>query len=162
MIELNNILNILINSFLEQHLSKNEKDLVTLLLSDRPSQKSVNEVFENIDIENLSDNKILFINYFLRQNPDIICPKLYIQRLTEVKNFYIHRWLELLVHYSKISQEFNKKNVAPMLLKGALLCYLNPNLLRTMGDIDILVPSKIYNYSESIAKKLNYEYERFK
>ena len=137
--------NLLIKSFTQQHLSESEIELIKFLLTNNPTQNKADMIFNNINIENISDNKILFISYFIKLNPQITLNDKLLTKIKIVKDFYMKKRMELYVHLDKILQKYNAINENPMLLKGAAMSYLNPNLLRTMSDIDILVSNNSYN-----------------
>jgi len=154
------ILNLLISVFIQKHLSENEKTVFEFMLSKNPDLESAKKLFENFDISSASDNKILLFSNFVKTHPKLGLDKFLPAKTSELKEFYMRRRLELFVHLDKVAGEFNAQGVRPMLVKGALMSFLNPDLLRTMGDVDIIVPADKFDYSKEIAQKLNYEYAK--
>lgn len=148
--------NLLIKTFTKQYLS--EYELIKFLLSDNPTQCEADRVLENVDIENLQDNLLLVLAYFCKLHPEIILNECVLSKIKVVKDFYMKKRMELYVHSDKYAQKYNDIKEIPMLLKGGLMSYLNPELLRTMNDIDILVSENAYKNTPEFAKELGYTY----
>lgn len=142
--------------FYDQHVTKRDRDLLNLVFDKRPTQKFLDEALEACDIEVLGPSKSLMLSYFMREHPELEFSPYAKPRLQGLINFYRFCNIKTLSHFSKIGKALNGHNIPMILVKGAAMKTLRPELSRPMGDVDILIPSEHMSRAVKLCKDLGY------
>lgn len=150
----------LIENFYNEIMKDEEKQLMQLVFKPNPTQEELDKLLAVWDIEVKNSNKSLLLSYFQKRHPQLQFHDYTGPRLKGLLLNYRFRNLQTIAHFSKIGKELNKNEITPMILKGGLMKFLRPNLPRTMGDIDIVVPEKDWIKSADIAVSLGYRYDK--
>lgn len=156
----NSIVNVIINMYLNEVVTENDKALLNLAFSKNPTQEELNDFLSKWDIEVAGSGKALLLSYFRRRHPELKFTSYEEPRLKGLLNFYRFSNLKTISHFSKLGREFNKKKIPFVILKGGAMKYLRQDLPRTMGDIDVLV-SKSFKKVPEIMINLGYTFEQF-
>ena len=110
-------------------------------------KKAVEHKIENIVIKEVLRNKDWFYN---NEETDKLKEINLVSSVSLIK-------LEALV--KAVCEEFEKKNVSMVLLKGAVIKNLYPNItMRTMSDIDIILKEEEFSKAKEIFEGFLYEY----
>ena len=150
----------LIENFYNEIMGEEEKILLDLLLSPNPLQSELDKLLELWDIESKQSAKSLLLAYLLKTHPDLKATKYEEPRLKGLLLNQRFINLKIISHFTKIGKELNKNGIFPLIFKGCLFKWLNPDFPRYMGDVDILVPEKQWIKSARIAKSLGYWFKK--
>lgn len=150
----------IINMYLDEVVTENDKLLLNLALSENPSQEKLNSFLSKWDIEVAGSNKALLLSYFMKRHPNLKFTDYEGPRLKGLLKFCRFRNLKTISHFTKLGRELNKNNVPILIMKGGAMKYLRPDLPRTMGDIDVLAP-KNFKKVPKIMTNLGYTYENW-
>ena len=150
----------LIEKFYNEILCSADKKLLELAFSENPSQQDLDNLLENWDIEAKPANKSLMLAYFMKLHPNLKFTSYEEPRLKGLLNFIKFQNMKVIAHYKKIGRELNKHNIEPLIIKGGAMKFLRPELSRIMGDIDIVVPDKVFMKSAELAQNIGYDYTK--
>lgn len=157
--ELNvSITDVLIDNFIQELISVEDKMLLNLTFSENPTQEELDKFLEKWDIEAVGGHKSLMLSYFMKMHQGLKFSEYVQPRLTGLFNFFRFQNLKIIAHFKKLTKSLNDANIPVMILKGGVMKHLRPDLSRVMGDIDILVPGKDYPKVGQIAQTLGYEF----
>lgn len=148
----------LLNKFCQEILTPQDKLLLNLAFSPSPSQEDLDKLLLNWDIEAVLGNKNLLLSYFMKRHPDLKFSEYEKPRLKGLLNFFKFHNLKIITHFAKVGKALNAAGIPVMILKGGAMKYLRPDLPRSMGDIDILVPENHFADVANISKTLGYEF----
>ncbi len=139
----------------------NEKDLkfIDLIFSQNPTQEELDNFLKTYDIEKAGSNKALMLSYFMKLHPELKFNSYNTPRLKGLLNYFRFQNLNLMTYFSKIGKVLNQNNIPVLIMKGLAMKYLRPELSRSMGDTDILVPEKDYLKCIKLARKMGYRLE---
>ncbi len=155
-----NITDALIENFYQKIMGKEEKLLVDLLLAENPSQEKLNELLKIWDIEVKQGAKNLLLAHLLKENPELKATDYEEPRLKGLLKHQRFSNLKIIAHYTKIGKELNKNGITPLIFKGGLMRFLNPEFPRYMGDVDIMVQKNQWVKSAKIAKSIGYWFKK--
>ena len=150
----------LVENFYREILKPEDAKLMKLVFLPNPTQEDLDNLLNSWDIEVKLANKSLLLSYFQKRHPQLKFPEYTGPRLKGLLLNYRFKNLQTIAHFSKIGKELNKNGITPIILKGGLMKFLRPDLPRTMGDIDILVPEKDWIKSADIAVSIGYRYDK--
>lgn len=150
----------LIENFYNEILKDNEKELLQFIFSENPTQEKLDELMSDWDIEVKGGAKSLMLSYMLKIHPYLKFSQYNEPRLKGLLNFFRFHNLKVITHLTKIGRVLNQNGITPMILKGAAMRYLRPDLPRVMGDSDILVHDKDFLKSAKLAEPLGYWWEK--
>ena len=154
------IADVLIDSFYSEIISYHEAELLKLVLSKAPLQKQVDNLLKFWDIEEKPVDKSLLLAYFMKEHPEVKFTTYEAPRLNGLLMKQRFKNLQVLVPSFKIIKELNKNGILPMLVKGAAMKFLRPDLPRVMGDVDILVSEDDFSRTIEIIKPLGFYYKK--
>ena len=154
------IADVLIDSFYSEIISYHEAELLKLVLSKAPRQKQVDNLLKFWDIEEKPVDKSLLLAYFMKEHPEVKFTTYEAPRLNGLLMKQRFKNLQVLVPSFKIIKELNKNGILPMLVKGAAMKFLRPDLPRVMGDVDILVSEDDFSRTIEIIKPLGFYYKK--
>lgn len=147
----------IVDFFYSELVSKEDQKLLELTFAKKIEQAQLEEFLKNWDIEKFGGKKSMLLSYVMKTNPDLKFPMYEKPRLEGLLKYHRFHNLKLITHYTKIVRELNRKNIFPMILKGGAMKHLRPDLSRTMGDIDILIPNESQlTKAREICKNLGY------
>ena len=150
----------LIEKFYNEIMGVEEKLLIDLMLSDNPAQNKLDELLKLWDIEVKQNSKSLLLAYFLKMHNTLKATEYEEPRLKGLLLNQRFRNLQIFAHFTKIGKALNKKGIIPLIFKGGAMKFLNPELPRYMGDIDVMVLENQWTKSAKIAKSLGYWFKR--
>lgn len=153
-----NIEDILIDNFIQELITQDDKMLLKMAFSENPSQEELNDFLKKCDIEVMGGNKALLLSYLMKMHSELKFSGYEGPRLAGLLNFFRFHNIKIIAHFKKIGKALNNSNIPLMILKGGAIKYLRPELSRVMGDIDILVGWNDYPKVGAIAKSLGYEF----
>jgi hypothetical protein len=144
---------ILVEKLCEDHVSKEDRQLLNMIFSSRPSQEALDSLLEVWDIETKGSHKSLMLSYFMKERPEIKFGTYEGPRLQGLLNYYKFNNIKTLSRFAKAGKALNEAGVPVLIFKGGAMKFLRPELPRHMGDIDILVPSGRYEEAIGIASR---------
>ncbi len=150
----------LIENFYQEIMGEEEKTLIDLLMQENPSQVKLDELIKKWDIEVKQGDKNLLLAYLIKSHPELHATSYEEPRLKGLLSHQRFSNLKIIAHYTKIGKELNKHKITPLIFKGGLMRFLNPDFPRYMGDIDIMVQKNEWKKSAKIAKSLGYWYKK--
>jgi len=132
--------------------------LLGLLLSDNPNQKELDTILRSCLPEKPNNEVLLLLQNFHSLHPSLVFPNTYYALFKGIKALYHHSSSRLNSHFGKIGNKLTQAGISFSLIKGGAMCCLNPDSLRFMEDIDVLVKKEDFSKSLEIVKQLGYRY----
>lgn len=155
----NTLADILLETFMQDMMTKNDKKLFTLAFSPNPTQEDLDKFLSDYDIEVAGSAKSLMLSYFMKMHPQLNFTEYETPRLKGLLNFFKFKNIRNFAHFKKIGKALNNANIPFLIIKGGVMKYLRPNLSRNMGDIDILLKNRSdFAKAGDIARELGYEF----
>ncbi len=153
-----NILDIITDVFYNEIITKSDRLLLDFAFSKSLTQENLDLFLSEWDIEKAGSHKSLIVSYIAKMNGHLKFTPYEFPRLEGLLKFYRFKNLNLIAHYTKLGKAWNKEGIKPLVFKGGAMKFLRPDLPRTMGDIDVIVPNDSFMESAKIAKSIGYEY----
>lgn len=150
----------LIQNFANNIMKDEDKALMRMFFNPDVSQKHLDELLSQWDIEAKNCDKNLLLAYFMKYHPELKFNSYTKPRLMGLLNNIRFKNVKTFSHFVKIGKILNENNIIPIILKGGIMRILRPELPRIMGDIDILVEDKNFLKSVNLATKIGYTYDR--
>lgn len=151
-----NITDALIENFFNNIMGEEEKLLIKLVCTFKPSQEELNELLKLWDIEVKQSTKSLLLAYLTKTNPELNFTEYEGPRLKGLLMNIRFKNLQHISHYSKIVKELNHNNITPVIIKNGAYRHLRPEFPRIANCFEIIVPEKVLEKSVKIAKQLGY------
>lgn len=150
-----------IDNFCDEIMTCEDKLLLKLAFTEKPSQEELDEVLNKIDIEALGGNKALLLSYVMKRHPELRFREYEGPRLIGLLKFFRFQNMKLIAHFKKVVEALNKNKIPSLIIKGGAMKHIRPELSRIMGDIDILIPYNEFKKAKKIVKELGYEFEEY-
>lgn len=126
--------------------------LFQLVFDKTTSQKEIDKLFENYDIEREPHEFNVYLSNLLSSRKDLNISTELRPRLTGVRRWHQFHNLTLLAQFIEYQDKLEKAGIVPVMIKGAAIrCYL-PHVVRHMWDLDCYVLSKCYSQAAQIAR----------
>lgn len=149
---------IILERFYNQYVNHQDQALLDLVLQENPTQAEVNACLANADIEALGAPKSLLLTYLLHEQPHLHLNDYAEPRVKGLQQYFRFHNTKILAHFSKIGKALNDANIPFILFKGGAMRALRPNLPRSMGDTDILLPKGTIKRAVKICEGLGYKH----
>lgn len=147
----------IVELFYNDLVSQEDQKLFELAFAKKIEQAQLDEFFRNFDIEKLGERKSMMLSYIMKANPQLQFSMYEKPRLEGLLKFHRFHNLKLIAHYAKIVKALNQENIVPLIFKGGAMKHIRPDLPRSMGDIDILIPNEIeFAKARTITGNLGY------
>ncbi len=150
----------LIQNFANNIMKDEDKALMRMFFDPDVSQKRLDELLSQWDIEAKKSDKNLLLAYFMKYHPELEFNSYTKPRLMGLLNNIRFKNVKTFSHLVKIGRILNENNIVPIVLKGGIMRVLRPELPRIMGDIDILVEEKNFLKSANLATEIGYTYDK--
>ena len=145
----------ILNRITQETLSKADKELLSLSLSE-PSQQRLDNFLAGWDIEAAPIAEPILLSYLMKMHPELVFPESIRPRLSGLLNFCRYQFLNLVGHFGTYTHALQAEGIEFLIMKGGAIKALRPEFPRWMGDIDILVPEKDYHKAEEVAVRCGY------
>ena len=134
-----------------------DKRLLELALDEELTQADLDAFTKDWDIEKAPIRSVLLMAYLMKTRPDLCFPAAIVPRLNGVLSFCRFQNLKREAHFSKVGNAFRQAGIPLAILKGGAMKVYRPDFPRWMNDIDMLVPSDMYERAVEIAMALGYD-----
>tara|TARA_Y100001960_G_scaffold289297_1_gene329036 strand:- start:36 stop:1211 length:1176 start_codon:yes stop_codon:yes gene_type:complete len=148
----------MVDLFYNETISESDKKLLALAFKEGITQRDLDSFVEDWDIEVYGSAKSLILAYIMRDNKNLEFSAYEGPRLSGLLNYYRFSNLKVISQFTRYVRELNKRNIAPLLIKGGAMKYLRQDLPRVMGDTDIVVLGEDFNISCDIASYMGYDF----
>lgn len=151
------LLHTILGKLCEEHITKQDKQLLALAFSKNPTQDELNKFLACWDIEAAGGHKAIMMAYFMKMHPHLHFTNYEFPRLQGLLKFHRFANLKLMAHYTKLGKALNQAQIPVMVIKGGAMKFLRPDLPRVMGDIDTLVHMDDFSKAIAVAETLGYD-----
>jgi hypothetical protein len=151
------MIDFLADKFYTDLVKTEDQSFLDLIFSENPSQKALDELLQIWDIEAKGSTSSLMLSYLMKEHPELKFNDYEAPRLKGLIDFHKFSNLKTLSYFSKVGKELNKAGITPMILKGAAIKALRPELARPMADVDFLVRTNEYEQAIEIARKCGFD-----
>ena len=148
----------MVDLFYNETISESDKKLLALAFKEVITQRDLDSFVKDWDIEVYGGAKSLILAYIMRDNKNLEFSTYEGPRLLGLLNYYRFPNLKVISQFTRYVRELNKRNIAPLLIKGGAMKYLRQDLPRVMGDTDIVVLGEEFNISCDIASDMGYDF----
>ena len=154
------IVQVLIDDFLNEIMTEDEKELVRLSFSSDCTQEQLDNILKNWSFEKKPLAKSLLFAYFQKNHPDLKFNSEICAILKPLFQKYRFNNIAIVSPFMKIGKKLNENNIFPMVLKGLAMRYFRPDLPRIMNDVDILVLNQDFMKTIELILPFGYYYEK--
>ena len=152
--------NSVIEALYDELVFVDDQKLLDLAFAKKIEQSQLDKFLKDWDIEKYGERKSMMLSYVMKTNPELKFSIYEKPRLEGLLKYHRFHNLKLISHYAKITKALNCENIFPMILKGGAMKHIRPDLSRSMGDIDILIPEESeFLRAYEICKNLGYVFE---
>lgn len=155
-----NSLQRLIDKLYPLHVSARDEILLKCVFANNVNQPMLDDCLEKCDIEVMGGAKCLLLSYLMHEHPELKFSSYSGPRIRGLINFWRFRNLKTLSHFSKIGKALNANRIPMLLFKGGAMKLLRPELSRSMGDVDILIPQDRIDEAVRLCANLGFLYDR--
>lgn len=155
-----NSLQRLIDKLYPLHVSARDEILLKCVFANNINQPMLDDCLEKCDIEVMGGAKCLLLSYLMHEHPELKFSSYSGPRIRGLINFWRFRNLKTLSHFSKIGKALNTNHIPMLLFKGGAMKLLRPELSRSMGDVDILIPQDRIDEAVCLCANLGFLYDR--
>lgn len=138
------------------YVTANDQLLIDTVFARQPAQDMLDRCLERNDIEVIGGYKSLLLSYLQKDHGELRFSEYAAPRLRGLIEFYRFANIKLLSHFSRIGKVVNRAGIPFVLLKGAAMKVLRPELPRPMNDVDILVSPERLGEVVAICESLGY------
>ncbi|MDR0866880.1 MAG: nucleotidyltransferase family protein [Planctomycetota bacterium] len=136
----NTAIKYLVDKYYAAIVSPAEQRLFDLAFAAAPTQAEVDIFLRDWDIE-VKNMSALMLSYFMRAHPELKFTEYETPRLRGLLDRWRFSNLEKIANFAKVAKALNAAKIPLLLMRGGAMKYLRPELSRTMGDVDFLVPT---------------------
>lgn len=148
----------MVEMFYKETISESDRKLLGLAFKGEITQRDLDSFVKDWDIEVYGGAKSLILAYIMKDNKSLEFSAYEGPRLSGLLNYYRFLNLKVISQFTRYVRELNKRDIAPLIIKGGAMKYLRPDLPRVMGDTDIVVLGEDFNISCDVASDMGYDF----